>query len=63
MKTLYTLFSIVAVASTVVKADTLSDFGTTLGYINTGACNVIVNNPDNSRDTCLIACADTTAYL
>ena len=63
MKNILLLLGIVAVAQTVVKADSLSDAGTLLSNFNYGTCKSLVDNIQNNRDTCLVACLEASAYI
>ena len=63
MKNILVLLSVIAVAQTVVKADTLSDFGNSLSNFNAGTCTSLIDNNSNDRDTCLVACTEASAYI
>lgn len=55
MKNLLVLLGIAFVAQT-VTADAFGTVGTVLASLNSGSCKAMVDNPDNPRDTCLVAC-------
>jgi hypothetical protein len=62
MKSLFVILGLVATA-TFVNADSFGTAGTMVSNLNLGGCSAIVDNSDNSRDTCLIACSDTSSYI